>query len=105
VSAGAADDRSIPSLVPSDHLLSGPISVPPGLFAKRWIVLHTPNPGATGRVRSMQLGYRLDHGHVEYVSLAFRAPDTSSEWQAEPCEGQATGARQRAVVTRTSLGS
>jgi len=72
-------------LFPPDHLLGQVISVPPGLFAKRWIVLHTPEPRTTGCLRQMQLGYQLDDGQVKYVRLPFRDQQSPSEWQAEEC--------------------
>lgn len=71
--------------VPADHLLSGPISVPPGLFSKRWVVLHTPDQKATGCMRYVQIGYRLDDGRPEYVLLEFRGKYVQSEWQADAC--------------------
>lgn len=74
--------------LPAEHLLASPINVPPGLFAKRWIVLYTPDPRKTGCVRQMQVGYRLDDGHVEYVSLRFREPQSLSPWESDVCVSQ-----------------
>ena len=71
--------------VPAEHLLASPIIVPPGLFAKRWLVLYTPDSRKTGCIRRMQLGYRLDDGQVEYASVTFRDPKSHSPWQFAVC--------------------
>lgn len=76
-------------LFPGGHLLDGVISVPPGLFAKRWIVFYTPQPKMTGCLRSLQLGYQLDDGQIKYVRLPFRDQEARSEWQADTCRGAA----------------
>jgi hypothetical protein len=74
---------------PAGHLLGADISVPPGLFAKRWILFYTPEPKVTGCLRRMQLGYQLDDGQVHYVLLPFRDAQARSEWQSEVCPGAA----------------
>jgi len=85
----ANDNAALEALrLPAEHLLASPISVPPGLFAKRWILFYTPDPRKTGCVRRMQLGYRLDEGQVEYVSLRFREAQSFSPWQADACVSQ-----------------
>lgn len=89
---------------PGDYLLGNVISVPPGLFAKRWVVFHTPQPKRTGCLRRMQLGYEADDGRVEYVLLPFRELGTSSEWQAEICSSVARPA-QRVGTNRLSGGN
>jgi hypothetical protein len=82
----ANDNSPLDALrVPAEHLLASPITVPPGLFAKRWLLLYTPDSQKTGCLRRMQLGYRLDDGQVEYVSLTFRDPKSHSPWQFAVC--------------------
>lgn len=72
-------------LFPYDHLLADVISVPPGLFAKRWVVFHTPEPKLSGCLCRMQLGFQLDDGRIKYVLLPFRKRYGRSEWEAEVC--------------------
>jgi hypothetical protein len=73
---------------PSSHLLSLPFAVPPGLFAKKWILLNTPERTAPC-IDSVLLDYDLEQGGRERALLAFRAAPTSSEWQSERCEREA----------------
>jgi len=84
--AGAANACGAPPLLPADHLLAGMISVPPGLFAKRWITLYTPDPKATGCLQRVQISYQLEDGRSESVLLTFRTSPVRSEWQAEACQ-------------------
>lgn len=87
------NDATTPSVAadvfPSGHLFGGVISVPPGLFAKRWIVFYTPEPRVTGCLLRLQLGYKLDDGQQKYVRLPFRSQQARSEWQSEVCDGAA----------------
>jgi len=83
--AGSPGSAMTRALFPPGYLLGEVISVPPGLFAKRWIVFHTPEPRVTGCLRQMQLGYQLDDGQVNYVRLPFRDRQSRSEWQAGVC--------------------
>lgn len=67
-------------IFPESHLLAVPFGVPPGLFAKKWIVLNTsPNSGVC--IRSMLLDYESDAGGRERAWLTFRDRASRSEWQ------------------------
>ena len=78
-------------IFPESHLLAVPFGVPPGLFAKKWIVLNTlPNRGVC--VRSLLLDYDSDAGGRERVWLTFRHRTSHSEWQ-RACGGGPRGRR------------
>ena len=67
---------------PDTHLLALPIHVPPGLFAKRWVLLYTAQRPLGGCIDSMILNYETStHEHAR-VLLSFKAP---SEWQFLSC--------------------
>jgi hypothetical protein len=69
---------------PQSHLLAQPFAIPPGLFAKRWVLLYTREPGAC--IRTMRLHYEVnDHG-PESALLVFRKYQDRSEWQQAACE-------------------
>jgi hypothetical protein len=74
-----------PMLLPSTHLLSGEIGIPPGLSATRWVILQTRNDAATGLVRSVRLDYDTEDGVRRGARLIFRSSSCSSEWQYELC--------------------
>jgi hypothetical protein len=71
-------------LVPNSHLLAGPFSVPPALFAKKWIVLRS---SATARCTElMNLAVHFQGGSWRQLRARFRDPTNStSEWQATAC--------------------
>lgn len=79
----SADRVSHVEPLPKSHLLGGSISVGPGLFAKRWIVLETNPSVARACVDRLRVSYRVQSGHEERVWLRFR--DASSAWQREAC--------------------
>lgn len=84
VEEGASADRaSHVEPYPESHLLSGPFSVGPGLFAKKWIVLETSPDVTRACVERLRVSYRVQSGHEERVWLGFR--DASSPWQREHC--------------------
>jgi hypothetical protein len=70
---------------PPYHLYAVPIAVPPGLFAKRWVVLSTPR--WVGCIRRVIVEYEIEDGRQERVALAVRdRPEAgSSEWQEAEC--------------------
>jgi hypothetical protein len=76
------------------HLLAVPFAIPPGLFAKRWIVLNTPARPASGCIESLLLDYTNDRGARERVWLEFRHPDGRSEWQQQVCPKEMQPVRQ-----------
>lgn len=76
--------------LPSTHLLAVPIAVPPGLFAKRWVVLNTRDHH-TPCIRSMFIDYDVENQGHERVLLHFR-PGGRSEWQSVACSrGSSSG--------------
>jgi hypothetical protein len=79
--AGAAADPAAsptPSY-PVQYLLTTPFRIPPGLFAKRWILLSTPESPPGGCIDSMILSYETSDHATGRVLLPFKA--TMSVWQ------------------------
>jgi hypothetical protein len=72
-------------IFPESHLLAVPFGVPPGLFAKKWIVLNTV-PERRVCIRSMLLDYESDAGGRERAWLTFRKRASASQWQND-CDG------------------
>jgi hypothetical protein len=67
-------------IFPESHLLAVPFGVPPGLFAKKWIVLNTV-PNRQVCIQSMLLDYESDAGGRERAWLTFRKRGSASQWQ------------------------
>jgi hypothetical protein len=67
-----------------NHLLALPFDIPPGLFAKRWIVLSTLADPKLGCISAVTLTYELADRTSYRVALAFRNT-ASSEWQRAAC--------------------
>lgn len=80
-------------IFPESHLLAVPFGVPPGLFAKKWIVLNSP-PNQRVCIQSMLLDYESDAGGRERAWLTFRKRASQSEWQSA-CGGGRTGRKAR----------
>lgn len=88
--------------LPLNHLLAGSVAVPPGLFAKRWIVIQTPGDNSLGCVSKMHLTYRVAELQAERVTLVLREPTDHSTWQAAACE-TASRSRQGDVFGRREI--
>jgi hypothetical protein len=71
-----------------NHLFSGPFDVPPGLFAKRWLVVNTPADPGLGCIASVTMIFELADKSSHRVALNFRAVELSpsSLWQRESCK-------------------
>ena len=83
--AGSSAASSGQGLYPDDHLYAVPIAIPPGLFAKRWIVFNTDATANRTCLGRAILDYDTsDHQH-ERVVLDFRFSANGSEWQAAAC--------------------
>jgi hypothetical protein len=67
------------------HLLSVPFSIPPGLFAKRWVTINTAGGEEVPCVRGVILDYELEGGRKERVYLPFRQGAMQSDWQEKAC--------------------
>ena len=61
--------------VPEMHLFSGPIEVPPGLFAKRWVVIEAQDKAGGPCLQTVLIDYALETGARERVRLQFRNPE------------------------------
>jgi hypothetical protein len=70
-----------------NHIFSGPFDVPPGLFAKRWLVASTPADPRLGCITSVTMIFELADKSSHHVALDFRAVERSppSLWQRENC--------------------
>jgi hypothetical protein len=76
-----------PGPFPRSHLLAVPFDIPPGLFARRWIVLNTPgHDPALGCITTMIIGYETEPGQRERVAVEFRSAPGRSEWQRSACK-------------------
>jgi hypothetical protein len=73
-------------LLPDGHLLAVPFSVPPALFATKWIVLRS-NDAFPGCTDSMNVAIHLQGGgNWQQLRTRFRnAARGRSEWQAAAC--------------------
>lgn len=71
-------------VLPTTHLLALPLAVPPGLFAKKWVLLNTRERDAPCIV-GMILDYDVESYGRERVLLRFRRPGDRSEWQRRAC--------------------
>jgi len=72
--------------LPGAHLLRVPFAVPPGLFAKKWVLLNT-RPDVPC-ITAMRISMVLEGGEREQVLLPFRRPghrSRGSAWQAYAC--------------------
>jgi len=80
---GSTVNQSAPERrFPANHLLTFPIRVPPGLFAKRWIVLYTTDRAPPDCINHLVLAYRLSDDTRGKVLLPFKEWST---WQQERC--------------------
>jgi hypothetical protein len=79
--------------LPETHLLAVPFAIPPGLFAKRWVLLNTRS-SATPCIASMLIDYHVEPGN-ERVRLPLRRGAALSEWQPEACARSSPSTRQR----------
>ena len=77
---------------PPTHLLTLPIRVPPGLFAKRWMLLYTAAQPLGGCIDSFILNYETSEHEHGRVLLKFKggynyssADGKGSEWQWKSC--------------------
>lgn len=90
-------------LLPESHLLAVPFAIPPGLFAKKWVLLNTRS-AATPCITSMLIDYDVERGN-ERVLLPFRRRRDALEWQTSACalgssQRQASPARPRWLGTQ-----
>lgn len=83
---GHMDKIQKSKLLPADHILSGPLRIPPGLFLRRWIVLYTKNPDLIPNMHQFHLKLRKDKKQTKNYQVAFRSEKTSSwssNWQTK----------------------
>lgn len=71
--------------LPENHLLAGPVAIPPGLFVKRWIVLQTKETSSSACLASVTLGFERAGITFERVRLTFKHANERTEWQAAAC--------------------
>jgi hypothetical protein len=79
---------------PADALLNLPIRVPPGLFAKRRLLLNTARYPLGGCIDSVILSYRVSRASDAPESHRVRATfkTSVSEWQSRTCQALKGGA-------------
>jgi hypothetical protein len=83
--AGLPGGSSGQDLYPADHLYAVPIAIPPGLFAKRWIVFNTDAAANRTCLGRAILDYDTSDHNRERVVLDFRTSPNDSEWQTAAC--------------------
>jgi hypothetical protein len=80
---GAASSHE--DLYPDDHIYAVPIAIPPGLFARRWIVFNTGAVANRICLDRAVLDYETADHRRERVVLDFRVGPNGSEWQTAAC--------------------
>jgi hypothetical protein len=78
-------DKTTAATFPPAHLFATPFSVPPGLFAKKWVLLNGPESPAAGCIRSVNIDYDVAGKGRERVLLQFGRG--GSDWQKTACRG------------------
>src|SRR4029077_14255747 len=88
----AVEEAGAPARFPPTHLLTLPLRVPPGLFAKRWLLLYTAAQPLGGCIDSFILNYETSAHEHGRVLLKFKngynyssADGVGSEWQWKSC--------------------
>jgi hypothetical protein len=71
-------------IFPQNHLMAEDLNIPPGLFAKKWILLNSSNHKKIGIIDYFNMTYVTESGEKEIVRVDFRYKgDRYSEWQNE----------------------
>jgi hypothetical protein len=90
--SAAVEAATDPSRFPATHLLTLPLRIPPGLFAKRWLLLYTAAEPLGGCIDSLILNYETANHEHGRVLLKFKggygssnADGVGSEWQSKVC--------------------
>ena len=60
------------TLFPGDHLYSSDISIPPGFFVQKWILLNTSNHKEMEYLENIYLDYKKDDDSVSTLKLKIR---------------------------------
>ena len=71
-------------LVPSTHLLSGRVIVPPGLFLRRWLLIYTKYPDLIPFANKIQLSLNISGVGKKTYNVVFRGERNvvlNSNWQ------------------------
>lgn len=58
-----------PAIFPQNHLLSGEIIVPPGLFVKKWIVVNSRNHDKIGIIKKFDIEYETKSNDKERIRI------------------------------------
>lgn len=86
-----ADGAERVRLLTETHLLAVPFGIPPGLFAKRWVLLESHDIVAPC-IASMWIDYTVERGN-ERVLLRFRRAGANSAWQRRSCAARSLASR------------
>lgn len=73
----SAVNSSRGAIFPGSHLMAGRFVVPPGLFAKKWILLDVSGADGAISVEALRLKYEVDGGGAETVTFQLRQPTRS----------------------------
>lgn len=84
------DKLELEKIFPSEHLMAKNFVIPPGLFAKKWVLFNSTNHHDTGYIESLIIKYDLKLGVTEKVKLSLRK-DITSEWQEDIYEAHKNG--------------
>jgi hypothetical protein len=90
--SAAVEAAGDPARFPPTHLLALPLRIPPGLFAKRWLLMYTAAQPLGGCIDSLILSYETSAHEHGRVLLKFKGgynyssvDGVSSEWQWKSC--------------------
>jgi hypothetical protein len=70
--ASGKNYKEMATYLPPDHLLSGDLLIPPGLFIKRWLVLNSTKHKETGFVETLVIDFLDGRGNQQRYYLKLR---------------------------------
>jgi hypothetical protein len=82
----AMNNNLTAATLPPAHLFATPFSVPPGLFAKKWVLVNSASTSVGGCIGSVKIDYGVSGKGRERVWLPFSRG--GSEWQWPACRGR-----------------
>jgi hypothetical protein len=95
--AKAIVERTNDATFPRSHLFATPFSIPPGLFAKKWVLLHGPKAPGSDCISTIEFDYDAAKGR-ERIRLHFDR--SGSEWQSAAC-GKSESSRNNRLILGT----
>jgi hypothetical protein len=81
-------DANRPELFPSEHVLGGAFSVPPGMSVQKWVLLYTAEPMRLPFISTLLVSIAEPGGAEQQFKLQFRNPLVGSPWQSVYRQGR-----------------